>query len=76
MQLLHRYFRITGGAFQDNFSCSDYILKEVQQIRWILDFLSHIYSWLTTIEEVRTDIKCDCKAAGTNFDTILEYENT
>ena len=29
VQLLHRYVRITGGAFQDNFSRSNYILKEV-----------------------------------------------
>ena len=45
------------GAFQGNFSCSNYIVKEVQQLRWILDFLSHIYSWLTTIEEVITIVK-------------------
>lgn len=30
VQLLHRYVRITGGAFQVNLSCSNYILKEVQ----------------------------------------------
>ena len=30
VQLLRRYVRITGGAFQGNFSCSNYILEEVQ----------------------------------------------